>query len=340
MQDVRPLARPSHVVSAASLARVLRGAALMSTLALGACAGATNPFDFASVAEKPAAQSDVATGSIQQPQTELQKATDYWGKQHEKNPKDPQAAINYVRNLKALGAKEQAMAVIQQAYSINPSHRGIASEYGRLAVEQEQLSVAEKLLAQADDPVAPDWKVISARGTVMAKQGKYREAIPHFERALALAPGQPSLLNNLALAHAMDGHAEKAEPLLRQAQQNDQADPKVGYNLSLVLGLQGKSEDAKSVILKTAPVEYANDDTALVKALVGAPAPRAAAISTGSTNQAKPKPSTKIVKTATPAKIVRADDAAKEDPTVLVRRLADGYTATPKDAPVQLVPKR
>ncbi len=340
MHDVRPMARSSREVFAASLTRALRGAAIASTLSLGACAGATNPFDVSSVTDKPAAQSDVATGSIAQPQSELQKATEYWGKQHDKNPKDPQAAINYVRNLKALGAKEQAFAVIQQAYSVNSTHRGIASEYGRLAVEQEQLSLAEKLLAQADDPVAPDWKVISARGTVLAKQGKYREAIPHFERALALAPNQPSLLNNLALAHAMDGHAEKAEPLLRQAQQSDQADAKVGYNLSLVLGLQGKSEDAKSVMLRTAPVEQANDDAALVREMVGTAAPRAAAVSTGSI-QSKPKmASAKTAKSAAGPKTARADDAAKEDPAELVRRLADGYTATPSDAPVQLVPKR
>ena len=128
---------------------------------------------------------------MQQPQTELQKATEYWGKQFEKNPKDPQAAINYVRNLKALDAKPQALAVMQQAYTVNPNHKGIASEYGRLALEQDQLSLADKLLTQADDPVAPDWKVVSARGTILAKQGKYRDATQLFERALALAPNQP-----------------------------------------------------------------------------------------------------------------------------------------------------
>ena len=77
--------------------------------------------------------------------------------------------------------------------------------------------MAQKLLEQADDPANPDWKVISARGTVLAKQGLYRDAIPFYERALALAPDQPSVLNNLALAHAMEGNADKAEPLLKQA---------------------------------------------------------------------------------------------------------------------------
>ena len=79
------------------------------------------------------------------------------------------------------------------------------------------MSLAQKLLEQADDPANPDWKLISARGTVLAKQGRYRDAIAFYERALALAPEQASILNNLALAHAMEGHPDKAEPLLKRA---------------------------------------------------------------------------------------------------------------------------
>lgn len=332
MQDILPARHAGAVLP--GLKRLMCGAAVASSLVLGACAGATNPFDFAGLSEKPAAKSDVATGSVA-PQTELQKATEYWGKQYEQNPKDPQAAVNYVRNLKALGAKPQAFAVIQQAYSASPNNRMVASEYGRLALDQDQVALADKLLVQADDPTAPDWKTISARGTVLAKQGKYREAIPHFERALALSPGQPSLLNNLALAHAMDGHAEKAEPMLRQAAADASADPKVSHNLSLVLGLQGKSEDAKSVIVKNAPTEEVGDDVTLVKEMVGIVP--AAPISTGSTVPNKPK---NAPKTASKAKVQTTAQAPAEDPAVLVQRLADGYTATPNDAPVQLAPKR
>ena len=40
---------------------------------------------------------------------------EYWGKAYAKNPRDAQAAINYAKNLKALGEKQQALAVLQQA---------------------------------------------------------------------------------------------------------------------------------------------------------------------------------------------------------------------------------
>ena len=135
----------------------------------------------------------------------------------------------------------------------------------------------------------------------------------------------------------MDGHAEKAEPLLRQAAQNSAADPKVSQNLALVLGLQGKSEDAKSVILKTGSADAANDDAALVKEMIGASdAPKPASfISTGSTNTSKPK-----AKAASKAQAKPVADAPVEDPALLVQRLADSYASTPVDAPVQLTPRR
>ena len=326
-------------VAGARFKRLLSGAVVVSSLALGACTGAA-PFNFASLDEKPAPKSDVATGSVAQ--TDLQKATEYWGKQYEKNPGDAQAAINYVRNLKALGAKPQALQVIQQAYSNHPNNKGIASEYGRLALEQDQISLAEKLLEQADDPVAPDWKTISARGTVLAKQNKYRDAIAQFERARALAPDQASILNNLALAYAMDGHPEKGEPLLRQAAADKNADAKIGHNLSLVLGLEGKSEDAKAVMVKNAPAGETLDDANFVKAMIGTqaaatPAAPVATVKTSSTTPAKIKASAKSAGSS--KQDAYAPAVTPEDPSVVVQRLADGYSATPGDKPVQLGPK-
>ena len=146
-----------------------------------------------------------------------------------------------------------------------------------------------------------------------------------------------SILNNLALAYAMDGHAEKAEPMLREAALSANADPKVSHNLALVLGLQGKTEDAKSVVLKTGATEESTEDAATIKQMVGAgeTRPQAQAIATGSTNrEAKP------AKAAAKSKSKPAPQAQAEDPAIAVQRLADGFAATPPDAPVQLTPKR
>lgn len=233
-------------------------------LPLGACAQiGASPLQLAAPnTPTPAAAAEPDT------RTELQKATEYWGKVAAENPHDPQASLNYARNLKALGEKRQALVVLQQAYAVHSNHRGIIAEYGRLAVEFDQVSAAERLLALADDPAKPDWAVISARGTVLAKQARYREAIPFYERALALAPDKPSILSNLALAHAMEGHPEKAEPLLKRAAALGGHEAQVSQNLALVLSLQGKYDEAKLTAAKELPADKAAANVDYVRQMV------------------------------------------------------------------------
>lgn len=196
--------------------------------------------------------SDTTTGATADaksasPQTELQKATIYWGQEYAKKPTELQPALNYAMDLKALGEKDKALIVLQQTALIHGSDPKLASEYGRLALEMDQIGVANQMLTIADDPTKPDWRVVSARGTVMAKQGKYTDAIPFYERALTLSPNNPSIMNNLAMAYAMTGDAKKAEDILRQAMAAPTATPKVRENLALVLGLQGRYDESKAI---------------------------------------------------------------------------------------------
>lgn len=200
--------------------------------------------------------------------TDLAKATDASGKDFAKDPRDTDKAVAYARNLKAMGEKRQALAVLQQASNFNAGHRGLNSEYGRLALELDQVGVAQRLLEAADDPANPDWRVISARGTVLAKQGSYRDAVPLYERALALAPDQPSILNNLALAHAMEGHADQAEPLLKRAAAANGKDARVNQNLALVLSLQGKYDEARVVAARDIPAANAAENVDYVRRIV------------------------------------------------------------------------
>ena len=202
------------------------------------------------------------------PQTELQKATLYWGNEYTKKPTELRSAINYAKNLKAMGEKGKALAVLQQASVFHGSDRELASEYGRLALEFDQVGAANQLLTLADDPTKPDWRVVSARGTVMAKQGKYGDAIPFYERALTLSQNNPTVMNNLAMAYAMMGDPKKAEEILRQATISQGANPKVRENLALVLGLQGRYDESKAVAAGVLNSDAASSNAAYLKQMV------------------------------------------------------------------------
>ncbi|MGQ0673629.1 MAG: tetratricopeptide repeat protein [Hyphomicrobium sp.] len=244
-----------------------KGLAIVSlcSLTLGGCAGVGDgiaPSLFASSTPPPSAADEPKA-----PQDELQKATEYWGKQYAEKPSDLDTALSYAKNLKALGQKQQALGVLQQASMFHATDRRLNSEYGRLALELDQVSVADKLLAAADDPTSPDWRVLSARGTVLAKQGRYQEAIPLYEKAQQLSADQPSVLNNLALAYAMSGEAARAEDVLRRVSANG-GNAKVRQNLALVLGLQGKYDEATKVGSEVMNASNATSNTDILKRMV------------------------------------------------------------------------
>jgi len=240
-------------------------AALAACLMLGACGQLPDLGSPEMMAvSQPAPQPEMSS----QPASDLEKATDYWGQKYAKNPRDLKNALSYARNLKAMGQKRRAMSVLQQAAIFHGHNKELAGEYGRLALEFDQLSVAKRLLAAADSPTKPDWKVISARGTVLAKEGKYGDAIPFFERALSLAHNHPSLVNNLALAHAMSGEAERAEGMLRQASIANPASPKIRQNLALVLSLQGRYDEAKQIASQGLSPEKAAENTETLRRIV------------------------------------------------------------------------
>lgn len=243
-------------------------AVISTSLLLGACASsAENPLMNLSMSKQDmvAKATDPAN-----PKSELEKATDYWAKANAEKPGDAKSAVNYARNLKAMGNKQQALVVMQEAHRINPMDREINSEYGRLALEHDQFSAAQKLLEAADDPANPDWRVISARGTVLAKQGRHGEAVPFFERALIVSPDNPSVMNNLAMAQAMEGRPGKAEELLRRASAAQPNDRRLQQNLALVLGLQGKHTEAQQVSEQALPPDLASYNGDVMRKMVGA----------------------------------------------------------------------
>src|SRR5690606_25112681 len=110
-------------------------------------------------------------------------------------------------------------------------------------------------------------RVVLARGTAHAKEGSYREAITYFERARALKPNHPSVLNNLALAYTMVGDADQGETLLRQAKATG-GDVRVRQNLALVLGIQGKYDEATQIASADLRPDDAQANTALLRKMV------------------------------------------------------------------------
>ena len=175
-------------------------------------------------------------------------ATEHWAKQYQKKPSDPKVALNYAKNLKALGSKEKALSVLASSYRLNRGHGELASEYGRLALDLGRSGVAEPLLNQAmRSKKTADWLVLSALGTVNAKRSDHKKAQSYYLSALRQKPDSASVYNNLALSYALDGKAGNAENVLRNAVAKGHNTARIRQNLAMVLGLQSKNSEAQMI---------------------------------------------------------------------------------------------
>lgn len=203
------------------------------------------------------------------PNHPLHIATTHWARKHQRNPSDPTAAINYSRNLKALGAKDKAMEALARTYQLNPGHGKLASEYGRSALDLGKIQMAEQLLNQAmRSKGAADWRVLSALGTVNAKHGDHKKAQSYYHAALRQQPGATSVYNNLALSYALDGKAGEAEKLLKTAVARGHNTRRVRQNLALVLGLQSKFDEAQKIAKTDLASENVENDVAYLRTMV------------------------------------------------------------------------
>lgn len=229
---------------------------LLASAAILALLPACTPSFMKGRADAPALNLSEKPKEALTPTNPLHKATAYWAEQHRKRPGDPQAALNYAKNLKAIGSKTTAISVLQQAHAKHPRHAEIASEYGRLVLEQGRTQLALRILKAAEQGGQTDWRVMSAQGTAHAKLGEHETAQKYFAAALRKKPDSASLRNNLALSYAMSGSPQKAETLLRQTIDGGYDNARVRQNLALVLGLQGKFKESE----KLASVDLSKGD--------------------------------------------------------------------------------
>ncbi len=197
----------------------------------------------------------------------------YWGEKYEKNPNDTEAALNYGQNLRYIGRHKKAVSVLAGALVIVPKNPELLAEYGKALTETNRLEEGLDYLRRADALQPGDWKILSAQGVTLDKLSRHGEAQRYYESALSVSPDNPTILNNYALSEAENGRIEAAENLLRRAVQQPSATAQMRQNLALILGLQGKFEDARKYASLDLPPDLVNENMEALKMMVNEPSP-------------------------------------------------------------------
>ncbi len=169
------------------------------------------------------------------------------GKQYVRDTKNKPVALRYADLLQRQGNADQALAVMRKLAIDLPQDREVLAAYGKSLAGVGQLKPALDAVRRAQTPEYPDWKLYSAEGAILDQLGEKGEARNLYRKALDLKANEPSVLSNLGMSYVLDGDLKTAETYLRTASEQANADSRVRQNLALVVGLQGRFQEAELI---------------------------------------------------------------------------------------------
>jgi len=224
----------------------------------------------------PAEKSDT-TGSVstapprQRTQAEWRREAEALAERYRAAPSDAEIAIQYAQALRGMGQRTQAAAVLEQASIQSPDNQALLGAYGRALADIGNYGQALDVLAKAHTPDQPDWRILSVQGAVLDQMGRHEDARNHYASALRITPEEPSVLSNLGLSYALAKDLRQAEATLRRAVARPGADQRVRQNLALVVGLQGRFEEAEQIAQADLQSEEAAANVAYLRRMLAQP---------------------------------------------------------------------
>jgi Flp pilus assembly protein TadD len=222
--------------------------------------------------------SKMTTGSIARPSaarsldrmtaSELNGAVRTYGAAYEKNPKDKGTGLTFASALQRTGRNDQSLAVMQQVAIAHPKDRDVLSSYGKALAAAGELEKALETIQRAQTPDNPDWRLLSAEGAILDQLGRPEPARVLYRKALDLKPNEPSILSNLGMSYVLANDLASAETYLAKAAAQPDADSRVRQNLALVVGLQGRFDEAEKIAAAELSPEDASANIAYLRKML------------------------------------------------------------------------
>lgn len=199
-------------------------------------------------------------------------AAAFWGTRFDREPRNADVAVRYSAALRKIGSTDEAVTVMAKAVGYNPDHPAVQLEYGKALVEEGRSFEAVRYLENAVAAKRNDWRAYSAYGVALDQIGENEMARKQYDKALLLAPGAVSVMNNKALSYALSGDLETAETILRAATAKPGSTARIRQNLALVLAIKGDMREASRLARSDLPPQIADQNIDYFRSLMSQPA--------------------------------------------------------------------
>ncbi|PWR24017.1 tetratricopeptide repeat protein [Zavarzinia compransoris] len=169
----------------------------------------------------------------------------------------PMAEIRHALLLAEIDLKDEAVALLDRRISANGKDVDALTAKGDILRQGEDFAGAARAYGKAIDVIEADgqqpearyWTLYFSRGICNERLRRWDDAEADLNRALALRPDQPSVLNYLAYSWVEQGrNLKKAEDMLKKAVADRPDDGYIVDSLGWVYFRQGRFEEAVAVL--------------------------------------------------------------------------------------------
>jgi Flp pilus assembly protein TadD len=187
---------------------------------------------------------------------------------YKSNPRDKQTIIYYAAALRAAGQPAQAVSVIEAGMGAIGNDNDLSVNYAKALSAAGRYDQALTVITNAIQPDAPDWNALLVKGAILDQTGQNAQARAVYGQAMLVAPNEPSLEANIGLSFAMTNDLTQAEAHLKKAVSMRGATSKIRQNLALVIGLEGRFDEARTLFAADLTPDQVEANMAYIRALL------------------------------------------------------------------------
>jgi Flp pilus assembly protein TadD len=167
-----------------------------------------------------------------------------------------ETSIQQAQALRLSGNYAEAVKHLSQLMMVASDDPGVISEYGKNLAAMGRAQDAVNFLTRAGQLQPTDWTVFSALGVAYDQIGNQKDAQGAYEHALALKPGEPSVLSNYALSRMLANDPVMARNLADRADIANAVahDTKIAANIALIRSTAPDATAASYAVNTPAPM--------------------------------------------------------------------------------------
>ena len=197
----------------------------------------------------------------------------FWAREVDADPSDNDARLKLAKALRALGRFDEAGAAADQMLVMQPNNYEALLESARAKIGRQPGLLRHRRRPAGRSAraarLAPGEPAGGGAGAVGARR---RRRSRRTRRRWRWRPTMPPTLTNLGMYYATHGDPAQAEPLLRKAAAAPGAGAQERQNLALVLGLEGRLDEAERLERQDLPPAVVDNNLAYLRAATD-PAP-------------------------------------------------------------------